>query len=80
MALISGEHLAVEDTAMFSGTGSLSSSTSNPAFLSSKKLSRVIFRPALTLSGSNCLSYEFSSRSRSDALLLSLLPQMGGFK
>ena len=33
------------------------------AFLSSQKLSRVIFHPALTLSGSNRISSEFSSHS-----------------
>ena len=41
---------------MFSVTGSLLSSTANTEFLRAKTLSRVIFQPALTLSGSNCLS------------------------
>ena len=42
-----------------------------------QKPSHVILRPALTLSRSNCLSYEFSSRSRSAAAFFSLLPLMG---
>ena len=47
---------AVVVTGTFSGTGSLSSSTTNLAFLSSEKSSHVIFFPALILSVSNCLS------------------------
>ena len=42
-----------------------------------QKLSRVIFCPSLTLSGSNFLSSEFSSHSHSAAALLLSLPRMG---
>ena len=64
-------------TGMFSGTGSLSSLTANTSFPSTKKLSLFIFCPALTLSGSNCISSELYSRYRSIAALLSLLHQIG---